>query len=76
VNPVKQEQTPQGVVHFPLPEHEFGHGVYAANVKGSSIWATMTSESTKFLILPSLQDGRWGFNEAREYLRDVQIYSS
>ena len=61
MNPVKQEQTPQGVVHFPLPEHEFGHGVYAANAEGSSIWATMTSESTKTLILPSLQEWMMGF---------------
>jgi len=28
VNPVKHEQTPQGVVHLPFPEQELGQGVY------------------------------------------------
>jgi len=27
-NPVKQEQTPHGVVHVPLPLQELGQGVY------------------------------------------------
>ena len=31
VNPAKHSQTPQGVVHSPFPEQEFGQGVYVAN---------------------------------------------
>jgi hypothetical protein len=39
---VKQEQTPQGVVHFPFPEQDFGHGVYANDEGG---WAEMKSRA-------------------------------
>ena len=42
VKPVKQEQTPQGVVHFPFPEQDFGHGVYANDEGGR---AEMTSRA-------------------------------
>ena len=31
VNPAKHSQTPQGVVHSPFPEQEFGQGVYVAD---------------------------------------------
>jgi hypothetical protein len=42
VKPVKQEHTPQGVVHFPVPEQDFGHGVYANDEGGR---AEMTSRA-------------------------------
>ena len=42
VKPVKQEHTPQGVVHIPFPEQDFGHGVYANDEGGR---AEMTSRA-------------------------------
>ena len=41
VYPVKQEHTPQGVVHLPLPEQELGHGEKCVNADedGVGYWA-------------------------------------
>ena len=39
---MKQEHTPQGVVHLPLPEQALGHGEKCVNADEESVgyWAT------------------------------------
>lgn len=54
--PVKQEQTPHGVVHLPFPEQELGQGVYNAEAEWTRMmrWIAVLAidMSMKFFRFP------------------------